>query len=199
MIKQLVLLALVVNSSGLISSGAVVRQETIGQHKTVVYSGACASLPQLVKTTYNLTPTTPGQWNKIYWSVITIPEFNTTIMPQVSVYGYFGGNDTAPAGWGDADWAVANGVVYVLWKHVNRYARWEYDPETETDYIAGYELDEHVQSSLFKIVLTYAAETSVAAKNTGTGKSVELNITTDEETTKKIRGYKVYRRKASDE
>lgn len=156
------------------------QQFSTGELKKVVYSGWCRDYPQHLHHSGS---------TRRYWARISIPELRLQDMPMINVYDYY--STGGPSGWAEvevenSDCRVIDGLCYLLWKKSYVHE----DGLVTTS----------VYRSHFKIVVIYEADTtSIAAQNTGTGKSVELDIVTDEETTKKIRGYKVYRREKADE
>lgn len=153
---------------------AVSRQESSGGLKKVVYSGRTTDCSQVVID--------EDGYKYYIWAVVSVPEATLDNLSAISGYYLPYTNSRNPVGFLPMDRLLVigsgnnEGKVYLLWKQVT--------PGIETEVFFVY----------FKIVVVYESGTTLGVDNSGTGRSLDLEWNTDEETAKKIRGYKVQRR-----
>lgn len=178
-----VLLALVLLAVTTSRVVAVSRQESTKELKKAVYSGTVTECEQVTEQIGS------GDWYTVFWYArVVIPEIRLDNMPNISVFGrtpygqwaqFSEETPTGQDGTYPSRVCVLDGVCFLNWKVAEH----------------NYPSIRHVvQFTRFKIVITYESGTELGVENSGTGKSLDLEWHTDDETAKKIRGYKVQRR-----
>ena len=160
-------------------SAQIVRQESTNELKKAVYTVNLAGCPQRV-----IRKTGDGdEWYENHYAVVAIPELtltnNTPLLDML--FPSYASADFS--GWVHSDQAdvtcfIDNQVVYIKWKFVGAYG-------------------ESIDATNVMIVVVYESqpqpEQSLKVLNTGTGKSLALEWSTNAPNAK-VDGYKVYRR-----
>jgi len=143
---------------------AMERHETTGTMRKVVFSGNTAPFPMV-----------PNMGGALYVA-IPIPEIRLNAMPITQIWT----TDGLHPGLGNVFSEYQRPLVVEghVWINIEAY------------------IDGHWRAAHrgVVIVLWYNTGTELAVENPGTGKSLDLQWNTDDETAKKIRGYKVERR-----
>lgn len=168
-------------------SAQIVRQESTNELKKAVYIVDLAGCPQLMKQIIY-----DGEYSGCKcWAVIAIPELTFSNHPAVEFLIPKVADSSEPDGWIHSDdpddlFIINDRVVYVFWKRSNYWDGQEYW---------------NVELLQLKIIVIYESqsqpEQSLKVLNTGTGKSLALEWSTNAPNAK-VEGYKVYRRSVTE-
>jgi len=168
-------------------SAQVTRQASTNGLLKIVYTADLENCPQLVKS--NIDAETGENYGDKYWAIIAMPELSITNMPSIDIRVPVPEARGAPAGWTSLDdeentLRFGDQVIYLLWKCHNNYSEQPWD----------------VLCTQAKITLVCEQlsqpEQSLKVLNTGTGKSLALEWSTNAPNAK-VEGYKVYRQNVS--
>jgi len=170
-------------------SAQVTRQVSTNGLLKVVYTADLENCPQLVKS--NIDPVSGEYYGDKYWAIVSVPELSITNMPSIDIRVPVPEARGAPAGWTSLDdeesvLRFGEQVIYLLWKRYDNFSEQPWD----------------VLFTQAKITLVCEqpnqAEQSLKVLNTGTGKSLALEWSTNAPNAK-VEGYKVYRQSVVNE